>query len=256
MQRKEAPPERKWVELHPTPERKWVELSSTDLTKLGDDEPPVERQWASLSTKDLSSTKQETAERKWVELTPVPPENPSQKNTTIDHQRRRSEASHKMDMSGHRSSHPPGYNKRKRDIVKLVLVVVAAGLLRGDPVVATVLSIVAMICLKEGTFWSTKNIKWMGLCVISFGMSLAAWSLERESADANEEKTYTLNSKLYVSSKTIQLFWGMTLSLFLLSAYAHGHNSLLEFDFLNEAKQSTLPTGPRKDPPPKKYMLY
>ena len=243
VQRKEAPPERQWVELHPTPERKWRELSSTDLTKLGD-EPPAERQWASLSSKDLS---------KRVELTPVPPDNPS-KSDTIDHQRR-SEAS-KMDTSRHYSPHPPGYNKRKRDIVKLVLVVVAAGLLRGDPVMATVLSIVAMICLKEGTFWSTRNIKWMGLCVISFGMSLAAWSLERESAEANEEKTYTLNSKLYVSSKTIQLFWGTILSLFLISAYVHGHNSFLEFEFLNEAKQTKLPTGPRKDPPPKTYLLY
>lgn len=153
-------------------------------------------------------------------------------------------------------THPPGYNKRKRDIVKLVLVVVAAGLLRGDPRVATVLSIVAIICLKEGTFWSAKNLKWMALCIMSFCMSLASWSLERASDDVNEEKAYTLNSILWVSAKIIQLCWGMTLGVFLVSAYVHGHNSLLEFDFLHEHSHPPPPTGPRTDPPPKTYLLY
>jgi len=154
--------------------------------------------------------------------------------------------------------HPPGYNKRKRDIVKLVLVVVALSLLRGDPKVATILSIVAVLCLKEGTFWSTRNLKWMALCIMSFFMGLASWSLERASDDISEAKEYTLNSTLWVSSKIIQACWGMTLTVFLASAYAHGHNSFLEFEFLHEgaAKAAALPGGPRRNPPPKTYLLY
>lgn len=152
------------------------------------------------------------------------------------------------------SPHPPGYNKKKRDIVKLILVVVAAALLRGDPVVATVLSIVSIICLKEGTFWSTKNLKWMALCIMSCAMSSAAWSLERDSWDNKEEQVlFGSDSMFYTSAKVIQLCWGGTLSVFLVSAYWHGHNSLLEFDFLYEAE---VPSGPRKDPPPKTYMIY
>ena len=150
--------------------------------------------------------------------------------------------------------HPPGYNKKKRDIVKLILVVVAAALIRGDPVVATVLSIVSIICLKEGTFWSTKNLKWMALCIMSCAMSSASWNLEKDSRDNEEEKIlFGKNSMFWTSAKVIQLSWGMTLSVFLVSAYIHGHNSLLEFDFLYEAE---VPAGPRKPPPPKTYLIY
>lgn len=150
--------------------------------------------------------------------------------------------------------HPPGYNKKKRDIVKLILVVVAAALLRGDPVVATVLSIVSIICLKEGTFWSTKNLKWMALCIMSCAMSSASWNLETDSIESNEEKIwFGKNSVFWTSAKVIQMVWGGILSLFLVSAYLHGHNSLLEFDFLYDAE---VPAGPRRDPPPKTYLIY
>ena len=208
-------------------------------------EEPSERKWTELSPAALK--KEEPPERKWVELSPA---STASSRSATSSQPNQGEAS--IDGA---PQHPPGYNKRKRDIVKLVLVVVAAGLLRGDPKMATVLSVVAMVCLKEGTFWSTRNLKWMGLCVMSFGMSLISWCLERGSDDVNEEKAYTRNSMLWVSSKTIQLCWGMTLSVFLVSAYAHGHNSLLEFEFLNETAPLP-PSGPRKDPPPKTYLLY
>ena len=161
-------------------------------------------------------------------------------------------------------NHPPGYNKRKRDIVKLVLVAVAAALVRGDAAVATTMSIVAIVCLKEGTFWSTRNLKWMALCIISFGMSLASWTLERGSHEQEEDKLYATSSVYWMSAKTIQFCWAMTLRVFLVSAYVHGHNSLLEFEFLhipNETGGAKLPknlppSGPRRDPPPKTYLLY
>ena len=157
-------------------------------------------------------------------------------------------------MMQKKPAHPPGYNKKKRDVVKLILVVVAAALLRGDPVVATVLSIVSIICLKEGTFWSTKNLKWMALCIMSCAMSSASWSLERDSQENKEEPIwFGADSMFYTSAKVIQLCWGLVLSVFLASAYVHGHNSLLEFDFLYDAR---VPSGPRKDPPPKTYLIY
>ncbi|CAB9530676.1 expressed unknown protein [Seminavis robusta] len=163
------------------------------------------------------------------------------------------------------TAHPPGYNKKKRDIVKLILAVVAAALLRGDPKVATVLSLVSIVCLKEGTLLSVKNLKWLGLCIISGGMSGASWYLERKSEEEEREpKTKTpeeeagflsyFDKPIWASAKIIQLCWGTTLGVFLVSAYMHGHNSLLEFDYLWEAEKP--PSGPRKEPPPKRYLLY
>lgn len=226
-QEKEEPEERKWKELTPTITRKRKSV------KKEKQEPP-DKIYVDLHLPRITSTISLAALHDTVRDTTEAPS-----------------------VGGESIQYPPGYNKRKRDMVKLVLVVVAAGLLRGDPKVATVLSIVAMVCLKEGTFWSTRNIKWMILCVISFGLSLASWSLERGSDEVNEEKVYafdSFDSVLWMSAKTIQLCWGMTLSVFLVSAYTHGHNSLLEFDFLTEAELP--PSGPRKDPPPKTYVMY
>jgi hypothetical protein len=197
----------------------------------------------------------------WTEL-----QEKRQKEPTVLQQEMDKDDSSKGSLSGrsrHNSAlkgkvklpHPPGYNKKKRDIVKLILVVVAAALIRGDPVVATVLSIVSIICLKEGTFWSTKNLKWMALCIMSCAMSSASWSLERDSQENHEEHVFFgKNSMFWTSAKVIQICWGMTLGVFLFSAYLHGHNSLLEFDFLYEAPLP--PAGPRKDPPPKTYLIY
>ena len=154
------------------------------------------------------------------------------------------------------SPHPPGYNKRKRDQVKIVLTVVALGLLGGDSVVPTIGSAAAIICLKEGTLWSAKNLKWLVLCTVSFVASLVSWALLRHSHHAEEEKAYTLDSMLWVSAKIIQTCWGVTLSVFLCSAYVHGHNSLLEFAHVPPEEMPPLPSGPRKEPPSKKYMVY
>jgi hypothetical protein len=152
------------------------------------------------------------------------------------------------------SPHPPGYNKKRRDIVKIILVIVALGLLGGDSLVSTVFSVAAILCLKEGTFWSTKNLKWMALCICSFAASLISWALIRSSERIEDVKSETLQSVLWASAKIIQTCWGVTLSVFLTSAYVHGHNSMLEF-----AHEPLPPeaAGPRdKDPPPKTYMLY
>lgn len=166
----------------------------------------------------------------------------------------KSNGTKKKKKSQKKPLHPPGYNKKKRDVVKLILVVVAAALLRGDPVVATVLSLVSIICLKEGTFWSTKNLKWMALCIMSCAMSSASWSLERDSVEIKEEPVwFGKDSMFWTSAKVIQMCWGMTLSVFLISAYLHGHNSLLEFDFLYDAP---VPNGPRTMGRPKTYLIY
>jgi hypothetical protein len=159
-----------------------------------------------------------------------------------------------------KKGHPPGYNKAKRDVVKLILVIVAASMLGGDPKAAAVFSVVAAICLKDGTLFSLKNFKWLGLCVLSFVMALSSWSLERAVSahdnDANME-TNPMKNILWGSAKIIQLCWGMTLSVFLVSAYMNGHRSLLEFDYKWEPNAEPPPSGPRtKEPPPKQYLLY
>lgn len=158
--------------------------------------------------------------------------------------------------NGYQSPHPPGYNKNKRDQVKIILTVVALGLLGGDSIIPTIGSAAATICLVEGTLWSVKNLKWLVLCTVSFVASLLSWALVRHSHHAEEERAYSFDSMLWVSAKIIQTCWGVTLSVFLCSAYVHGHNSLLEFHFEKAEDMPPLPTGPRKDPPPKKMMLY
>jgi hypothetical protein len=159
-----------------------------------------------------------------------------------------------------KKGNPPGYNKAKRDIVKLILVVVAASMLGGDPKAAAVFSVVAAICLKDGTLFSLKNLKWLGLCVLSFVMALSSWSLERAVSAQDNDTNPEINPMkniLWGSAKIIQLCWGMTLSVFLVSAYMNGHRSLLEFDYKWEPHAEPPPSGPRtKDPPPKQYLLY
>jgi hypothetical protein len=157
-------------------------------------------------------------------------------------------------------NHPPGYNKKKRDLVKLILVVVAASMLVGEPKAATVLSVVAAICLKEGKVFSLKNLKWLGLCILSFVMAASSWSLERAVSTQDTDKNMVKNpmqNVLWGSAKIIQLCWGMTLGVFLVSAYMNGHRSLLEFDYKWEPQAEPPPSGPRtRDPPPKQYLLY
>jgi hypothetical protein len=115
---------------------------------------------------------------------------------------------------------PPGYNKQRRDMAKLLLSIVAVGLLSGNSFWGIVLSIGAILCIKEGTVWSAKNMWWMTLSIISFASSLTSYALLEGRAAIDEEKGYGLYMTLSVVAKLIQVCWGVTLSVFLYSAYS------------------------------------
>lgn len=115
---------------------------------------------------------------------------------------------------------PPGFNKQRRDMVRLLLSIVAVGLLSGNSFWGTVLSIGAILCLKQGTVWSAKNMWWMTLSIISFASSLTSYALLEGRAVIDEEKGYGLYMTLSVIAKLIQVCWGVTLSVFLYSSYS------------------------------------
>ena len=115
---------------------------------------------------------------------------------------------------------PPGYNKSRRDIARLILTLVAIALLCGEQLLATFFSGAAILVLKEGTLFSIKNIKWTLLSAVSFAASLISLNMERGSNAVDEDRAYTLKMVMWLAAKTIQTGWGVTLGFFLFSAYA------------------------------------
>jgi hypothetical protein len=122
--------------------------------------------------------------------------------------------------SQHQPPTPPGYNKARRVISRLLLGVTAASLLSNSNVSAVISSACAIMVLKDGTMMSTKNIKWGIISVVSFVFSLSAWILGSVSFLVDEEKGYTLKILFVCGMKAMQLFWGVILGLFLYSAYS------------------------------------
>jgi hypothetical protein len=113
---------------------------------------------------------------------------------------------------------PPGFNKERRDLVRMFLSFVTIMLLSGHPLLACISSASAIVCLKEGTFSSTKNLKWMVLSCVSFGASLFSWILLNGADVVDEDKAYSLKILLWLTAKSMQACWGVTLALFLYSA--------------------------------------
>ena len=112
----------------------------------------------------------------------------------------------------------PGFNKSRRDIARIILWLVAATLLCGLHVEATCFSAAAVLVLKEGTFFSVKNMKWMILSAISFAASLLSLNMKRGADAVDEERAYSMKIMLWIATKSISTGWGVTLGLFLLSA--------------------------------------
>jgi len=121
-------------------------------------------------------------------------------------------------ISSTTESTPPGFNRGRRFIARWVLWLVVLTLMSGKQIPATICSAMAIILLKEGTIFSGKNIKWMGLSGISFLASLGSWCLEQGYEIVDEEKAYSLKISLWLASKAMQVAWGVILAAFLFSA--------------------------------------
>lgn len=116
-------------------------------------------------------------------------------------------------------STPPGFNKERRDISKMLLAVTTFCLFLGSPMVALLTSVGAIFVLKEGTFWSVKNIKWSILSIISVCISLCCWLLREGYHYVDEERAYGLKTSLWLANKFLQVGWSTILGIFLLSAF-------------------------------------
>ena len=152
----------------------------------------------------------------------------------------------------HQVSHqalPPGMNKHLRDISKVLLGLVVLLLVSNRTwfsFLAMVSSVGAIFHLKEGTFLSTKNIKWMTLSVISFGASLTSFIMLHNRDSINPDKAYLLSSFLWMGAKFVQLGWGIPLSLFLLSTWM----SSSSFTAVSSSETTMTPLPPPQPRPP------
>jgi len=131
---------------------------------------------------------------------------------------------------------PEGYNSKRRFTARWILWGVVFGLLRSPRflLVALLCSVASIAILKEGTFWSGKNLKWRILSMISLGVSVLSWSFRRAhdamaatiEEDEDEEGWHNrhpilkmLKLVLHLSSKWMTSVWAAILGLFLLSAF-------------------------------------
>ncbi|KAL7575212.1 hypothetical protein ACA910_018698 [Epithemia clementina (nom. ined.)] len=161
---------------------------------------------------------------------------------------------------------PPGFNKHRRDISKFLLLLVVFFLLANhtySSFVAVACSVGCIFTLKEGTLWSTKNIKWMTLALISFGASLSSailLHLRDGILDPETDQGNFWSFLLWASAKWIQLGWGIPLSLFLLSAWLSSSSSSSSTAIVEPAQSrpyyssAVVPQpSPRKPQPIPKY---
>lgn len=131
---------------------------------------------------------------------------------------------------------PEGYNSKRRFTARWILWGVVFGLLRSPRflLVALLCSVASIAILKEGTFWSGKNLKWRILSMISLAVSVLSWSFRRAhdsivatiEEDEDEEGWHhrhpilqILKLVLHLSSKWMTSVWAAILGLFLLSAF-------------------------------------
>mmetsp|Transcript_4991 Transcript_4991/g.5727 ORF Transcript_4991/g.5727 Transcript_4991/m.5727 type:complete len:337 (+) Transcript_4991:44-1054(+) len=131
---------------------------------------------------------------------------------------------------------PEGYNSKRRFTARWILWGVVFGLLRSPRflLVALLCSVASIAILKEGTFWSGKNLKWRILSLLSLAVSVLSWSFRRAHdamaatiEEDEDEKGWhhrhpilkMLKLVLHLSSKWMTSVWAAILGLFLLSAF-------------------------------------
>lgn len=117
------------------------------------------------------------------------------------------------------SSTPPGYNKRHRDVIKLLTAGTAAALATGASALAVVCSAAALLLWKQGTMWSAKNLKWGAVSLVSFAVSLAASCLHHGAAMVDADRAYELQTSLRLKAQICTTAWSAILVLVLLSSY-------------------------------------
>eukprot|EP00980_Cylindrotheca_fusiformis_P030956 scaffold25678_cov137-Cylindrotheca_fusiformis.AAC.4 len=117
------------------------------------------------------------------------------------------------------ASTPAGHNKRKRYQCRFLLGVTSVLLLSGEVFFAIISAAAAILSIKEGKIASTRNLKWMTLSGISFLASLASLIMMNGSEFVDEDKAYGLKVSLWLGAKSLQTGWGITLALFLISAF-------------------------------------
>jgi hypothetical protein len=121
---------------------------------------------------------------------------------------------------------PRGFNKGQRDLTRLLLALTAISLLGGSSGLATFASAGAVLVIKRGTVFSTKNMKWAILSMVSFGVSLTLTVFQQGFRAVDEDRAYGMKMALWLCAKFLQLGWGSVLGLFLLSSYSTAPSSL------------------------------
>ena len=113
------------------------------------------------------------------------------------------------------------YNQSLREVSRLLLALTAIALYGDSNGIATITSAGSFFVLREGTWFSTKNLKWKSLSVISFFFSVVAWSLHGTAATIGTENDVSNFFHLFFKSfmKFFQIFWGTILLVVLVAAY-------------------------------------
>jgi len=109
------------------------------------------------------------------------------------------------------SSTPPVFNKHRRDACKGLLTFTTLCLAMNVHILALLASAAALMSVKEGTWWSGENLKWMILSMTSFGATLTSWMLREGSELVDQEKAYNLAILLYLGHKLVQVGWSAIL---------------------------------------------
>lgn len=115
---------------------------------------------------------------------------------------------------------PPGFNKRHRDICKLLLVGTCGTLLANRALpVGVLFAGAAFIVVRQGTVESAKNWKWMIVAVASFVASLVTACLLESEAHVDGNRAYEFKTQLWFYGTFIRTVGGGILALFLFSAF-------------------------------------
>ncbi|KAL7539228.1 hypothetical protein ACHAXR_009104 [Thalassiosira sp. AJA248-18] len=113
------------------------------------------------------------------------------------------------------STTPGGFNKAKRQWARGFLWVTSALLIFDKPLLSLLTSSGAVYSMHGGTWLSHKNAKWMGASIISFLVSLYAFTLRTESIFVDEERAYELKATLNIKHRAAEILWGGGLLLVL-----------------------------------------
>lgn len=130
---------------------------------------------------------------------------------------------------------PPGFNKRCRDQAKLCLLVTSSFLLANANGMALWSAGASLFCLQRAKFWSTKNMKWSTLALISKGVAGFGYYSANFGGGTTTAQSMLLYSSRSSSNGGAALgwwmaathmvsgAWGVVLGCFLASTYIQQH---------------------------------